>query len=370
MRGFKRILRLTHLWLALITALPLIAIGVSGSALIVQREVVALSAPRASSSMPAKALVAILATAQSAVPAGAVATRMELPQARALAVVNFDVTRRPQRRAEVLVDPASLDIVATGELLRRGPVKQFLTDIHEFLMLPDHIGFPLVGVLGVVMTFLGLSGLVLWWPRQGAWRRAFTVRRGAQGLAFHADWHHALGIWGALVLLVLAISGVYLIFPRPITDAVHAMLPFAAPAATHADLPGTGPVDADGAVAIASRLITDGVPRALQLPVARNAPFVVEVERTTGFVRFPRVMVSVDPATGSVTYVDDPRDHALAERAINLLYAGHFALGLGWVWTLLVFLGGLLPLALAITGTMMWWLRRRVAPARVTAESR
>ena len=36
----------------------------------------------------------------------------------------------------------------------------------------------------------------------------------------------------------------------------------------------------------------------------------------------------------------------------------HFGTGLGLVWTVLVFLSGLLPLALAITGVTVWWKRR------------
>ena len=86
--------------------------------------------------------------------------------------------------------------------------------IHEYLMLPGHIGLPLVGWMAVAMTFMGLSGLILWWPRKGRWMSAFLVRRGARGLRLHLDLHHAAGIWGSVLFLILSISGIYLAFPR------------------------------------------------------------------------------------------------------------------------------------------------------------
>ena len=38
----------------------------------------------------------------------------------------------------------------------------------------------------------------------------------------------------------------------------------------------------------------------------------------------------------------------------------HFGIGLGWAWKLLVFISGILPLALGITGLMIYVKRRAV----------
>jgi uncharacterized iron-regulated membrane protein len=48
----------------------------------------------------------------------------------------------------------------------------------------------------------------------------------------------------------------------------------------------------------------------------------------------------------------------LPDRVLNLLYALHFSIGTGPVWTFLVFLAGLLPLFLTITGVTIWWTKR------------
>ena len=56
-------------------------------------------------------------------------------------------------------------------------------------------GRTFVGWLGVAMLVLGLTGLVLWWPKRGQWKYAFFVRRTATGLRFHRELHAATGIW-------------------------------------------------------------------------------------------------------------------------------------------------------------------------------
>jgi uncharacterized iron-regulated membrane protein len=72
----------------------------------------------------------------------------------------------------------------------------------------------------------------------------------------------------------------------------------------------------------------------------------------------PQVTVAFDVKNGDIS-IDDPRTYTTANRILNLLYALHFSVGMGGVWTFLVFLGGLLPLLLAFTGLNIWWLKRR-----------
>src|SRR5437660_507087 len=83
----------------------------------------------------------------------------------------------------------------------------FIIGIHAFLAMPPPIGLPFVGWTGVIMTLMGLSGLVLWWPRQGQWRQGFLLRRGTRGLPFYFDLHRVAGTWGLLVFLAVSTSG-------------------------------------------------------------------------------------------------------------------------------------------------------------------
>src|SRR6185295_1923149 len=196
-RAFKRGLQTIHLWLGLILALPIIVIGISGSALLLQREILANSVPAATATGQSQSLTRIIAAAASAAPQNATPRSIVLPDGRGEpARVQFDFAGRPPRSL-VYVDPASLDVLGTSDVVARGPVLAFLINTHAFLMMPTHIGLPFVGWMAVAMSFMALSGLVLWWPRAGTWRRAFLMHRGARGLRFHIEFHHVVGFWGS-----------------------------------------------------------------------------------------------------------------------------------------------------------------------------
>jgi uncharacterized iron-regulated membrane protein len=96
-------------------------------------------------------------------------------------------------------------------------------------------------------------------------------------------------------------------------------------------------------------------------------PFVVQMEAKTFGPTAPPIVV-MNPGTPDI-YVDDPRAYAIGEKLLNLQHAIHFGVGLGWIWKILVFLSGLLPLFLAITGLNVWWRKRRGRNASVPAQA-
>lgn len=82
--------------------------------------------------------------------------------------------------------------------------RDFLEKLHYYLTLPGIVGLTVVGILGVLMAALVLSGLFAL-PR--LFRDAFRLRlRGAARLR-EADLHNRLGVWSAPFLFALAISG-------------------------------------------------------------------------------------------------------------------------------------------------------------------
>src|SRR5262249_12264142 len=74
--------------------------------------------------------------------------------------------------------------------------------------------------------------------------------------------------------------------------------------------------------------------------------------------RAPPITVFVDPWTQRIVEVLDPRQFSLGERILAWQHSVHAGQGLGWVWKVLVFLCGFLPLLFALSGVAMWWLTR------------
>ena len=357
-RAFRRVLQTIHLWVGLILSIPIILIGLSGSALLVQREILSWSVPTVSSTGENQSIASMVAAAQASVPTLR-ANSVELPSSRGRpALVQFQFANRPPRNIEVYVDPVSLKVLGSSEIVRRGPIRDVLVTMHEYLMFPGHIGLPLVGYMAVVMTFMGFSGLILWWPKKSRWLSAFLVRRGARGLRLHLDLHHAAGIWGSILLLILSISGIYLAFPQSVAETVRAVFPSHLVADDPPFPRRPAPNDPDQAFEFAAAAVPDARVTGIQLPRTSERPYMVQME-TTGFgPSIPPITVAFDSKSGDIS-IDDPRAYTTANKVLNTLYALHFSLGMGGVWTFLVFLAGLLPLLLAITGLNIWWLKRR-----------
>ncbi len=95
---------------------------------------------------------------------------------------------------------------------------QMMRNWHTRLNIAGSPGKPSFGVTlnsaaNVVFVFLGLSGLVLWWP--SAWnarvlRPALWFNRDARGRARDWNWHNVIGFWSLPLLLLLAGTGVVL----------------------------------------------------------------------------------------------------------------------------------------------------------------
>ena len=357
---FKRILQTIHLWMGLLVAIPIIVIGLSGSGLLLQREILAYSVPAATAAGEQASLVEMIAAAAKAAPENATARSILLSlYAGAPTSINFDNDGRPPR-TRVHVDPVSLEVLGAEPVTNRGPVLDFLIRAHAFLMMPAPIGFPIVGWSAAALTFMAASGLVLWWPRKGMWRHAFWVRKGARGLRFHVEFHHVVGFWGSVILLVMGVSGLYLVFPETFRESVEVVLPTerAVGGGDRQYAPGPAPLHADGALEAALAAVPGTRAINIQLPPTPDLPFVVHLETLEFRPKLPAILVTLNAQTGEINFIDDPRTYSTGDKFLNLQHALHFGIGLGWVWKVLVFVSGILPLALAITGLVIYLKRR------------
>src|SRR2546430_9207701 len=115
---FRNGLMQVYLGLALILCLPMIVIGISGSALLLQREILAASIPSAGTSGEQRPIPAIVAAAQASAPAGMIAKRVELPaRAGAASSVRFKPRKGEGASLDVYVDPVSLENLGTSEVV-------------------------------------------------------------------------------------------------------------------------------------------------------------------------------------------------------------------------------------------------------------
>ncbi|MEO1019559.1 MAG: PepSY-associated TM helix domain-containing protein [Pseudomonadota bacterium] len=102
-----------------------------------------------------------------------------------------------------LVDPN------TGALLKEidAPYAHFIEDLHTVLHLPNPWGRYLVGLVGVVMFTLILSGIL---AHPTIFKDAFKLRLDRNARLAWTDLHNRLSVWGLPYHLVLTFTGAFL----------------------------------------------------------------------------------------------------------------------------------------------------------------
>ena len=365
----RKVLFQVHLWTGLTLGLVLALIGLSGSLLVYDHELLALGdkpLPRAEAAGPALPLDILIKTARAAVGGKTDSVTLVLPQKKGDAATVFmrklgdkpGPKRDGERKAYtyVYLDPASgrvLDIRPSS----LNPVLAFVHDFHgNFLM--GREGRQVIGWFGVVMLLLGLSGIVLWWPKRGAWKFAFGVRKKAKGYLFYRDLHGATGIWLWLVFIIVSFSGVVIAFPdtaKAMTGpAVQSFDPRRGPAVEA--LQGVKPLGADAAVALVRAALPHAAITTVALPLTKNDTIRVTLgTMETG----PVSVVYVDPYQRRIAGWRNPPSAPAGERFAAWQRVLHAGEGWGPLWRALVCISGLLPLLFVITGTVMWLKTRR-----------
>lgn len=391
--SLRRFLGWLHLWTGIIFCIPFALLGLSGSALMLGHDLPNDFAENAAASTY-KPIAEIIAAAQAVAPEGRIPAGYDAPEhASDPAVVRFSAPRRegqapagpPQRgQTRVTVDPVSLEAKAPqppAQGAQQGAQQSFnfmrlMHDMHGRMLINGGPGRQFVGWLGVFMCGLGLSGIVMWWPRKGQWKRAFSVRLRQAPLMVNRDLHGAVGIWGLIVFLIVSFSGVYIVWPQPINGMFGASAvvrdlrnqqPFPV-----TPVESVTPLDVDSAAALAKEVVQGGVVRAVTLPQNPEQPYRVALSRIGDGDGAPRATVIIDPWQKKVMQVRDPAAYAAGDKFLAWQRAMHAGNGLGWVWWILVFISGLLPALFVGTGITMYLLKRRnkaLVKARAAAQA-
>ncbi len=350
----RRTLFTVHMWVGLILGLFLALLGLSGSMLVYDEQVANLldKPPQAlTAGMPLPLSMIQGIARETAAEQGLAGGQMQiiLPDApRQPITVRLggispmgNMAGMPVRRGlQLFIDPVSGEVLGKRSAALPG-LLIFAHQLHGNFLMGRGGRTVVVGWLGVAMCILGLSGLVLWWPKKGQWKYAFGVRGTATGLRFHRELHAATGIWIFLVFMAVSFSGVVIAWPQ-----IFGTRGVAAPRVE----PGQGRrLGATEAVIAAQRVVPGLEPRSITIPAGPDQPIGVSY-LSNGAIA---ATAYVDPWRGKVLAVRDPSESFLAW--MRPVHQG----SLGLVWKFLVFLSGLVPSLFLVTGLVMWLKKRQ-----------
>lgn len=251
----------------------------------------------------------------------------------------------------VRVDPRTLD-VGPGRFWGDFAMT-WIYDLHYTLLL-DRTGRTIMAIVGIVLLVSLASGLVLWWPAPGRLRSALAWKPRASVERRTYDLHKLAGIWGGALLAILAVTGTMLGEPKWFAPAIDRVSPlFRAPAV--AAVPSDVRIPIDAAVRIARARFPAAEPRWIETPDGPEGVYRVQL-RQPGEPgrRFPKTNVWIDPGTGAVLAVRDPKTEGGGDTVLAWLHPLHSGEAFGLAGRLIVLLSGVAPPLLFVTGVMRW----------------
>ena len=266
---------------------------------------------------------------------------------------------------QVMVDPYTLQVKGERDWGRFGLTRPLLMSgmfhLHRYLLSGD-TGKTITGISGVMLLLMALSGIYLWWPKWQwmAIRRALTVSHGGSWPRFHYTLHKAAGFLAAPVLAVLAFSGIYFNLPQCIVPLV-ALVSTVPDTVKLKNVTRDGAVlDAGQAMAAAQQLYPQARVSRIVLPPKQDQPYEIRVRQPDEIAHGDgATRITLDARSGQALRIRDPLTAPYGERFLGWQFPLHSGQAFGAAGRAFITVFGLMPLLFMLTGTLVWWKRRR-----------
>ena len=361
MRRSKRVVAQVHLWLGLVVGLLWSIQGLTGATLVFHRELDRWAHPEWRGGdgppLPADQLIAIAGRR-----AGRDITALGiLDSRRDLRTASFVDANGKQDM--LLLDAASGAVVGERrpqpDALSTGSTSRFIYMIHEKLV-SGHMGETLIGISGVLLLSTVLFGMWMAWPRRGNWR-ALASPRGWRTLPQRLySWHRLAGLVFSVVLIPVAVGGIYMTFTDPIRSGLGKLTtlnkPFrGAPTGSSAKWR-----PAQDALVEAQSLYPEAQFVRLAVPTPEKPYYAVRL-RQAGEVRAwaGSTVVTIDARSGNVLDTVDAVHAPAADKLLDVQFSIHNGEVGGLAGRLLIMAAGLSLPTFYISGVWLW-LRKRM----------
>ncbi|UPL47556.1 PepSY-associated TM helix domain-containing protein [Hymenobacter sublimis] len=365
----KKLVGKLHLWLGLTSGLVVFIVSLTGAIFVFQDEIRDLTEPWRK--VPVQATAPVLpsrlqAAALASHPGIAASTTwVTYFGAERSATVFF--TDKAGNPIQVYLNPY------TGQVLREQNLRTYffsiVQEIHMTLLLPEAVAKWVVGGAVLIFVVMLLTGLVLWWPKRRQERKQrFTIKWGARWRRINYDLHNVLGFYAASIGLVLALTGLFMIFPSVLTAIAYVTNG----GRTYPQDLITAKVDTLRPVAAAPAPLSDVVYQAVRrrspqaemilLGPAGNGkePAYCWAYRKA-LHYYNRDDYAFHPVSGQELQASFHATKSAGTQLTDMNYDIHTGQILGLGGKIVAFLASLISASLPVTGTIIWWGRRNKA---------
>lgn len=301
----------------------------------------------------------------------------------------------------IAIDPYKTSVVETWN--RRDGWYDFASDIHGSLLLGD-TGDLIIEIAAGFGIVLVITGLYLWWPRNGVPLRAMLLPDlRAQGRGWWKSLHRTVGFYSGLLLLVFLVSGMawtgvwgekfvqaWSTFPAakwdevPLSQTKHeamnhgavkdvpwalekTAMPASGSNAGTSGVPAGTAVDIDAIAALARSLGFEGRIR-LNFPDGETGVWTISQDSMSNDSPDPTAdrTVHIDQYSGKILAEVAFADYSLPGKAMAVGIAFHEGdMGL---WNIVLNTAFCISVIfISVSGLVMWWKRRPTGAGRLNA---
>lgn len=355
----RKVILKAHMYAGLCVGLLLAMSGLTGSLLVFGDELDGLLNPsllRVEPRDERATLEDVLSSVQRAFP-NERAARIRFPREReGTYEVCFEAKQDPRC---AYVDPHTASVLGS-----RVPARSFkgrLFYLHRRL-LSGETGETIIGIGGILLLLMSLSGLFLWWPGRGNLSRGWKIRWKGGKYRVSYDLHRMLGVCAVLFLSVTAFTGAAMVF-RPSFEGALNRLGSNAPPTTTRPMSVARPgdrVSLDEIMRRADAALPQGETTLLTLPATPTAAVTVRKKLESEWHPNGRSLVHLDQYSGQPLAVENSLQAPTGTRIGGNLYPIHTGRWGGLGTRALQALTGCALLFLSITGILMFWSRNLV----------
>ena len=270
------------------------------------------------------------------------------------------------------LDPSSSAILTERE--KGWTFRTFVVKLHANL-LAGGFGNTLVGSSGIALLFSITVALGMWIRQKRSMAVRFRIEWRKGMLLFLSDFHRLTGIMMAPVLIIIALTGIAMVFPAipefflGTQGSAHGVKGKTLESTGSGD-PGAR-IRLDEALLIARGPFPHATVWGITTPEGAGGSFKIHLrQRDEARARHPQTAVWIDAYSGQILDVVNPSRFGFGQRLDVLIWPLHTGEWVGGNARILWFLAGLSLPVFFLTGLIRWGIRtHRIADAPATRET-
>jgi uncharacterized iron-regulated membrane protein len=344
----RELLLKVHRWMGLVAGIIIFVIAVTGCVLIFENDIDRAANASVLKVTPGPQRVPL----QQALQNVRAAYPSETPSAISFPQQPNHALQVGLKGVSVGVDPYTGRVL--GKVDRSKGFARWVHLLHTRL-LAGRPGEIIVGGFTVVTLLMAITGVYLWWPRQ-IWTVKATARSWRR---LNFDLHNVLGWYSAVLLVFISLSGVLIAYESqldPLVLKLNGRAVAAKPAQVSSTvIPGAAPISLDEAYRAAQAAVPDAFIANMNIPDPGKAVYRMAVKFPEDRTPAGRSRVAVDQYSGAVLDVVSTRTQPLGTKILNLKRSIHTGDVFGWPSQALAFLVSLALAGQVVTGFLIWW---------------